>query len=153
MARKKKPVKGKSLRKKPAKAAPKPAAKKAAPVKPEAKPAQKLLVTAQLRRIWLRVRNAYSMSSGAFSNALSLLSDDEADLLYNLVRFSLYKEGPAQMIKEHPEMREFVKTNVDRLCMHDIYEILSWRLGRREPMPKDRAIVTKFRRAVKGTLI
>jgi hypothetical protein len=115
--------------------------------------AQKLEPSPKLRKIWFNVRRSYNISLEAFSNSLSQLSDEEANLLYGLVRLAVYKGNPAEIIRAHPQMREFVKTDDDRLCMHDIYEHLSWRLGRSEPMPKDRQIISKFRFAVKGSLI
>ncbi len=162
---KKKPLKKKTVKKpakKPAvKKAAKPAAKKpvARPAvkKPAAKPAMKkqgpLVVTPKLRRIWLKVRRTYNISLSAFSNALSSLSDEDANMLYELVRLSLFKANPAQIIQAHPKMREFVHNDDDRTCMHDIYEHLSWRLRRTEPMPKDRVLISKFRKAVKGSIM
>jgi hypothetical protein len=139
---KKKPLK--KTAKKPLK---KPAAKKAAP-----KPVQKgLQATPKLRRIWFKVRRTYNISLDAFSNALSSLNDEEANMLYELVRLALFKGNPAQIIRANPEMKEFVHNDEDRVCMHDIYEHLSWRLGRKEPMSKERALITKFRMAVKGS--
>lgn len=133
--------------------------KKAAPKKPEAKesakPAAKpapakLEVTPELKRLWFRVRRGYGISADAFSNALSSLTDKEAEMLYSLVRLSLFKGNPAQIIQAHPEMREFVHSDSDRLCMHETYQHLSWRLGKSEPLPKDRAIIVRFRKALKG---
>lgn len=155
MARKKsnkKPVKGKTVKKKDAaKPARAPAGKPAA--KPAEKKPGKIVVTSQLRRLWFRVRRTYDISLEAFSNALASLSDEEAEMLYELVRHSLFKGNVAQILREHPEMREFVKTDDDRICMHDIYEHLSWRLGKKEPIPQERAIITRFRKAVKGSII
>jgi hypothetical protein len=125
------------------------------PAKPAARelPAAKLEVTPKLRKIWFSIRHSYDISLEAFSNSLSLLSDEEANMLYELVRLALYMGSPAEILRAHPQMKEFIRTDDDRLCMHDIYEHLSWRLGRSEPMPKDRQLISKFRLAVKGNLI
>lgn len=140
----------------------KPPRKSASPRKADEKPLAKEPATAEvkvpeftpeLRRIWLRIRKTYNISLQAFSNALSALNDKEANILYDLVRLSLYKDNPAQIIKAHPFMKEFIRTDDDRLCMHDIYENLSWRLGRKEPAPKHRQMITRFRVAVKGSAI
>ena len=157
---KKKPNKSprkEAAQKKPVKKAAKPAEKQAA--KPPAeKPAEKpakgpVDVTPKLRRIWLRVRKAYNLDLTAFSNTLSFLTDEEANMLYDMVRHALFKGSVAEILREHPELRELVRTDDDRLCMYDIYEYLSWRLGKSEPMPEDRKVITRFRKAVKGTLI
>ncbi len=107
-------------------------------------------VTPELRRIWVRVRNAYSTSQAAFSSSLSLLDERQANILYDFAVAALYKDNVAQILSEHPELKSLVHTDDDRLCMHDIYENLSWRLHRSEPMPKDLEVTVKFRLATRG---
>ena len=124
------------------------AAKKAE--KPEKK---ELEVTPRLRRNWLRVRKAYNMSMEAFGSVLSLLNEEEANEMYDLVINALYKDNVAQIIMANPKMREFVKTDDDRFCMYDIYENLSWRLDRKEKPPEYRQKIDDFRLAAKKTLI
>lgn len=121
----------------------KPKAKKKAPEK-EAKP-KKLVITPEIRRIWLKVRHAWNWSYDAFSNTVSYLKQDEAEKLYDVVRLSLFKDSYAEMLHEHPELREIVKSDDDRLCMHDIYQILSWRLGKREEFPADKKIYMRMK--------
>lgn len=106
---------------------------------------EKLVITPEVRRIWLKVRKAWNWSYDAFSNTVSYLKQDEAEKLYDVVRLSLFKESYAQMLQEHPELREIVKSDDDRLCMHDIYQILSWRLGKREKFPNDKRISRQIR--------
>lgn len=132
--RKKKPAEKKTLKKK---APPEVPPKKEAP--------KKIAVTVELRRIWYRVRKAWDISLDAFGNTLTLLSDKEAEQLYELVRHSLFKGSYVEIIREHPELREIVRSDDDRICMHDIYEALSWRLGKSEALPKDVAVTMKMK--------
>ena len=137
MARKKATKKMKAPRKKRVKAPPK------AP--PEEEKPKKIEVTSGLRRIWFRVRNAWNMSFDAFSNALTLLTDKEAEQLYEVVRHALFKGSYVEIIREHPELRELVKSDDDRIFMYDVYEKLSWRLGKSEKYPKDIAVRIKMK--------
>lgn len=102
-----------------------------------AKKQEKVAVTQELRRIWWKVRNSWNVSFEAFTNTLSMLTTKQAELLYGVVKHSLFKESYVQMLREHPELRELVKSDDDRLCMHDVYEAISWRLGRQEKLPSD----------------
>ncbi|MFN7990700.1 MAG: hypothetical protein U0R44_00935 [Candidatus Micrarchaeia archaeon] len=106
---------------------------------------EKVAVTPELRKIWLRVRSSWNLSLPAFSNTLSSLSDAEAGLLYGLVRHSLFKGSHVEILRAHPELRSIVKTDDDRICMHDIYETLSWRLGKSETPPPDVKLATNVR--------
>ncbi|MBN1170242.1 hypothetical protein JXA56_04410 [Candidatus Micrarchaeota archaeon] len=113
----------------------------------------KLEITPQLRRNWIRIRQAYNMSLGAFGNALSTLNEQEANQMYNLVINALYKDTVAQIVRDNPKMKDFVKTDEDRFCMYDVYENLSWKLNRKEDPPKYRQVINRFRLAVKKTYI
>jgi hypothetical protein len=126
-------------RKKTAKKRKKAPKKVKAPPKKEALPEapKKIEITPELRRIWFRARNAWNMSLDAFSNALTLLTDKQAGQLYDVVRHSLFKDSYVEILREHPELHELVRNDEDRLFMHDVYEKLSWRLGKSEPLPKD----------------
>lgn len=150
-------AKKKSSKKNPQKAAraePEKASPKQAAQKPEApKKKKKVEVTPKLRRIWLRVRKAYGMSYQAFSNTISLLNEEEANLLYDLVICALFKGSVAEILRDHPEIRELVRNEGDRVCMHDCYEYLSWKLGKSEPLPAERKVVASFRKAVKGSIM
>ena len=110
--------------------------------KAEAKKPAKVVITPELRRIWFKVRDSWNRSLEAFSSIVSLLTPKEAEQLYDIVKLSLFKDSYAQMLQEHPGLKEIVKTDDDRLCMHDIYENISWRLGKSEKLPKD--IATKL---------
>jgi len=118
--------------------------------KKETKPkkSKKIVVDNKLRRIWWKLRKAYNMNYDAFVNTLYTLTDDEANFLYDIVVVSLFKGSYAEILQEHPGLRELVKSDDDRLFMHDIYEHLSWRLGRKEEFPED--IKLKF--AMKGKI-
>jgi hypothetical protein len=145
-ARKKKPeVKRKlTTRKKPV-AKKKPVKRPPARAPPVVKAPGKVVVTNDLRRIWLRIRRMWNLNLTAFANALTVLNEKESNMLYDLVRHSLFKGSYVEILQEHPELRDFLKSDEDRLCMHDIYEKLSWRLGRREPLPKDVEVKEKMK--------
>lgn len=97
---------------------------------------------AAVRAAWLRARAAWTRDRDTFASVMSLVDRKRSEGLYDVVRHSLYKESYVQMLRERPELREIVKSDDDRLCMHDMYEILSFRLGRKEPPPKtERAAV------------
>ena len=105
-------------------------AKASAPAQP-----QRAVITNEVRRDWLRVRQAWNMGEESFTGTLGLLNDKQANALYDVVRFSLFKDNPAEIFRTNPEMRALILNDDDRLCMHDIYEALSRRLDRREPLP------------------
>ena len=153
MPKKKKAAKKPAQKKAPKKPAPRTSLKgpseKAAPSPERPK---KIDVTPELKRIWLRVRNAYSTSQEAFSYSLSVLDDRQANKLYDFAVAALYKGNAAEILRAHPELKGLVRTDDDRLCMHDTYENLSWRLHRREPMPKDLEVTVKFRLATRGRI-
>lgn len=118
------------------------------PAEEKPKPAQKaekIKITPQLRRLWLTVRKAWVSSFQAFSNSLSSLDQKQAAMLYEVVKHSLFKDSYVQILRGHPELREFLKSDDDRLCMHDIYEVLSWRLSRKEKLPKDVEMAEKMK--------
>ncbi|MBI5046750.1 hypothetical protein HZC07_03390 [Candidatus Micrarchaeota archaeon] len=96
-----------------------------------------ILISPQIRRVWLKVRNSWNISHAAFSNTLSSISEPEANLLYDIVKLSLYKGSYAEILHEHKELKELLQSDEDRLCMHDIYEVLSWRLNKSEKLPGD----------------
>jgi len=116
--------------------------------KKEGKKPEKTVITPELRRIWLRVRSAWNISLEAFSNTLSLLNDKQAAMLYNLVKKGLFKDFYSEILREHPELRDIVKSDDDRLCMIDIYQELSWRLDKSEPLPPD----VKVTQGMKGRI-
>ncbi len=95
----------------------------------------KAVITPDVRKNWLRIRAAWNLGEDAFTGTLSMMDDKKANALYDVVKFSLFKDSYADIIREHPEMKPLVQTDDDRLCMHDVYEALSNRLDRREPFP------------------
>ncbi|MBD3210364.1 hypothetical protein GF318_03210 [Candidatus Micrarchaeota archaeon] len=106
---------------------------------------EKIEISNRAKRIWLKVRKTWDMSLPAFTNTLSLLSEEEAEILYGIVKHSLYKDSYVEMLREHPELREIVKTDNDRLCMHDTYEVLSFRLNKFEDFPDFRKTQIKMK--------
>ena len=115
---------------------------------PEERKETKITITPEIRRIWLNARKAWNISLDAFSNSLSLLSEKQANALYEIVKVSLYKGSYAEILRGHPELRTLVMSDEDRLFMHDVYENLSWKLGRKEPEPQD----LKLFRNMKGRI-
>ncbi|MBU0591905.1 hypothetical protein KKF81_04045 [Candidatus Micrarchaeota archaeon] len=97
---------------------------------------KEIIITPRLRRIWIQIRRNWGISRVAFTNNLSLLNDGEANNLYNLVIHSLYKNSYVDILREIPGLRGIIRTEDDRYCMHDIYQILSWRLDKTESPPK-----------------
>ncbi|NYZ74032.1 hypothetical protein H0O00_02730 [Candidatus Micrarchaeota archaeon] len=114
----------------------------------EKKKEEKIVITPELRKTWIRVRSAWGMSFEAFNSTVSMLDKKHAEGLYDLVRHSLFKDNYAEILRGNPELREVLKNEEDRLCMHDIYEILSWKLGKSEPLPKE----IRAREAMKGPI-
>lgn len=106
---------------------------------------KKIVLTPELRRIWLNVRNAWNMNLTAFSNSVSALDQKQAEALYELVRVSLFKGSHAEILRNHPELRPILRSDEDRLCMHDIYEKLSWKLGKKEPEPPELSLARKMK--------
>ena len=114
----------------------------------EKKGPERVVITNETKRIWLKVRKAWSWNYEAFNSTVGLLNDKEANMLYDVVKHSLFKDSYVEIIRKQPELKEVVKTDDDRLCMHDVYEILSWKLGRKEELPKDK----KLSEAIKGRI-
>ena len=108
----------------------------------------KIVLTKEMKKTLLMLKTAWSRGRDTFSNTVSFLSTKQAEQIYQIVRHSVYKESYVQILREHPELREIIKNDDDRLCMHDIYEILSWRLDKNEPPPKELRIADR----VKGSL-
>lgn len=104
----------------------------------------KVAITPTLRKNWIRIRAAWNTSPEAFTGTLSLMDPKQANELYDLVKLALFKGSHVEILHEHPEMREFVKSDDDRLCMHDVYEALSRRLQRKEPFPEYAALKQKI---------
>jgi hypothetical protein len=102
----------------------------------EKKTEKKKLITPEIRKIWFPIRKAWSISVPAFSNAISSLNDKQAGILYDIVKLALYKSY-WEILRQYPGMKEIMFSDDDRLCMYQIYENLSWRLGKKEPEPKD----------------
>jgi hypothetical protein len=113
-----------------------------------AKKPKKVEITPRLMRNWLKIRKAWDISLSAFGNMLSLLSDEEANEMYEVVRLSLFKNSYAEILHEHPQLRPMLRVDVDRHCMHDIYESLSFRLDRKEKLPPDRRISQGMRSTI-----
>lgn len=108
--------------------------------KKEAKgtPKKPAAISPQTRRAWLNLRRAWVTSFQAFSYALSQLDTRQSEAMYDMVKKALFKDSYAQIVQQHPELREFVRSDEDRICMIEIYEVLSWRLNRSEKPPPDR---------------
>ena len=111
----------------------------------EKKAPDKIKVTNELRKNWLMLKKAWLMNLSAFSNQLSLVPDKQAEQLYDVVRHSVYKDSYVDILREHPELKELVKNDDDRFFMHDMYESLSWRLGKREKPPKERQVYERMK--------
>ncbi|VVC02452.1 Uncharacterised protein [Candidatus Bilamarchaeum dharawalense] len=94
-------------------------------------------ISPEVKKLWIKIRSAWSFRQAAFSNTLTLLSPKESNLLYDVVKLTLFKNSIGAIIKEHPELREILKNDEDRACMYAIYDTLSWKLNRREDPPKD----------------
>ncbi|MEW6749285.1 MAG: hypothetical protein AB1295_06280 [Candidatus Micrarchaeota archaeon] len=120
---------------------------KPAPQNPEPKSGP-VEITPEIRRLWIRMRQAWVVSYAAFNHSVSMLDDRQANLIYDVIKHSLFKDNHAQILREHPEMRPLLQTDDDRLCMHDIYERLSFRLNRHEEPPPDRRAYS----GMKGTI-
>lgn len=104
----------------------------------------KFTATPELRKVWVRVRQSWVTSHAAFSYGLSMLNKSQSEMLYDLVRRALYKNSAGEVLKAHPEIKEFMRSDDDRMCMIDVYETLSWKLNRKEEPPSDIKMAKKF---------
>lgn len=105
-------------------------------------------ITPEIRRLWVRIRQAWVVSYNAFNHAVAVLDRRQANLMYDVVKHSLFKNSHAEILREHPELKELIHTDDDRLCMHDVYERLSYYLDRYEKPPPDRRVL----RGMKGNI-
>ncbi|MFH0737043.1 MAG: hypothetical protein V1827_01105 [Candidatus Micrarchaeota archaeon] len=96
---------------------------------------EKVKITPELTRLWITIRQAWGRNLASFSSVMAGLDDKQAEMLYGVVRLSLYKNSYVEIIMAHPELRPFLKSDDDRFCMHDMYQRLSWRLNKREELP------------------
>jgi hypothetical protein len=110
----------------------------------EKKPPKNALITLEIRRMWFPIRRAWSMNTTAFSNSVSQVGDKQAEKLYDIVKLALYRSY-GEILQKYPELKAIIFSEDDRLCMYQIYEILSWRLGKKEPEPNDVRLVEKLR--------
>ncbi len=90
----------------------------------------------EVRAVWLRVRAAWTRGRDVFVSTMSQLSQKQNEQLYDVVRHAVYKDNYVQALREKPELKEFLKGDDDRLCMIDAYDILAYKLHRREPPPR-----------------
>lgn len=98
---------------------------------------EKVVITPEIKRIWIRLRQAWLRTDTAFSNSISMLDDKQANAMYDIVKHSLFTTSYIEIIRKHPELHDLIKSDEDRWCMKEIYDVLSWRLGREEPLPED----------------
>ena len=111
---------------------------------PSGPKAEKFTITLELRRIWVRVRQSWVTSFASFSYSLSVLDKRQSEMLYDLVRRALFRNSAGDVVKAHPEIREFMRSDDDRMCMVDVYEKLSWTLDKKEEPPADVKLSQKF---------
>ncbi len=97
-------------------------------------------LTEHVRRLWIRIRNLWGFSNEAFYNALTDLKDEDANLLYDLVKLALFRNSWAQIVQENPALHTLIGSEEDYFCMIDTYQKLSWKLNRREEYPKDKKL-------------
>lgn len=104
-------------------------------------------ISPEAKKLWAKVKSAWIFRPSAFSHSLALLSVKESTMLYDIVKLALFKKSFAEVVHEHPELRELVKSENDRVCMYAVYEVVSWKLGRNEKPPGDMrlAVNTKSR--------
>jgi hypothetical protein len=114
---------------------------------PEEKKPEKKLITPEIRRLWFPIRRAWSMNVTAFSNAISSLNQKQAETLYDIVKLPLFK-SLGETLRKYPAIKEIMFTEDDRLCMCQIYETLSWRLGKKEPEPKDVRLIERLKGSI-----
>lgn len=95
-----------------------------------------IVVSEELRRVWIRIRKSWSINRIAFTNSLSSLTDAQANELYSIIAVILYKNSYVEIIRENKEFGKIIKNDGDRICMYDIYEVLSWRLNKKVSLPK-----------------
>ncbi len=100
-------------------------------------------------KFWLRIRKAYSISKDAFLKEILSLNEEEMNILYELSKKTLYKNFISEIIAEYPELKEYLHNETDLLCMYDLYDYLSWKLGKEEPPPEYKKVILEFRKAVK----
>lgn len=84
------------------------------------------------------------MNVTAFSNAVSSMDRAQSERMYDIVKLALFLSF-SEIRMRHPELKPILQTEDDRLCMYQIYEILSWKLGKKEAEPKDVQMVEKFK--------
>ncbi len=102
---------------------------------------EKLVITNDTRRLWLKLRKAWNMELNVFSHTVMSLNDSDTKTVYDLVKRALFKDSYAEIVHEYPEMREFLRTDDDRMCMIDIYELVSWKLNQSEPLPPEKRLL------------
>ena len=93
-------------------------------------------VPLELWAAWLRVRAAWGKGRDVFMSTMSLLGQKQNEQLYDIVKYAIYKDNYVQALRARPELKQFLKNDEDRLCMMDVYDILSYKLRRHEPTPK-----------------
>ncbi|MBI5046550.1 hypothetical protein HZC07_02350 [Candidatus Micrarchaeota archaeon] len=106
---------------------------------------EKVVLTSETVKQWFLIKAAVQRGPIALSNFLSTLTRTQNEILYSIVKHSLYVKDYVEIIRKHPELKVLVKTDEDRLIMHDIYEIVSWKLNKYEPPPKEELAAARIR--------
>jgi hypothetical protein len=106
------------------------------------------VITPEIRRIWITIRRMWNLGFAPFSKSISALNDKQSGALYDVIRLSLYNDSYVEVLRKHPELKPLLLSDEDRLCMYDIYGVLSWRLNRREEPPKDRRLLLDFKGSI-----
>ena len=102
--------------------------------------------------LWIRLRKWWETNPTAFGNGLSSLTKEQDEMMYEFAKKALFRNSVAEILKAHPELKELIRVDDDRMCMYDLYEHLSWKLNKREEPPEDVKIIGRTRRPI-GRLI
>ncbi|MFH1785185.1 MAG: hypothetical protein ABH842_02035 [Candidatus Micrarchaeota archaeon] len=96
-----------------------------------------LKISPEVKKLWVRIKSAWNTNEVKFRNTLSYLTNEQANSIYDVVRLSLFKNSYVNVLRDHPELKDLLKNDNDRLCMYNVYSNLSVRLNRREDPPND----------------
>ena len=114
------------------------------PKKKQKEPEKKQSIEKLPLETWFKVKFGCKTDPVAFRTQMSMLNDKEANELYEVVKHAAYKKTYVEVLRDVPELKQIVRTRADFIFMLDIYRILTKRLGKTEPVPKDIAMIQRM---------
>lgn len=104
----------------------------------------KAAVSETLKRNWLRIKAASIRNIAAFNSTISMINKKDTEELYSIAKFAAYNTDYARLVFQNPQLRELIKNQEDAFTLNLVYQALSFKLNKREPIPAVNRIYAGF---------